>query len=194
MRILKSSRPKRVLLALAIFAASLSVITVGGLVAAPMASAASCNTLGHAYVTAPGRPALTSGFEGDQRNGLPTWTYTQGWESFRLGGNGISPGSFIDFFAFDANTGQQVGFVPGRPAQYPTRAARSNCVVNEEGPYTFTLPPGTYKIVANYFPGNNFRLVTDTLGFLNVQAPPPPPPPIDDPPWNPCGPEMILCF
>ena len=72
----------------------------------------------------------------------------------------------------------------------PTRAARSNCVVNEEGPYTFTLPPGTYKVVANYFPGNNFRLVTDTLGFLNVQAPPP----VDDPPWNPCGPEMILCF
>ncbi|HWD46121.1 MAG TPA: hypothetical protein VHM23_20825 [Actinomycetota bacterium] len=194
MRILKSPRSKRVMLALAMFVASLSVVTVGGLVAAPMASAASCNTLGHAYVTAPGRSALTSGFEGDQRNGLPTWTYTQGWESFRLGGNGISPGSFIDFFAFDANTGQQVGFVPGRPAQYPTRAARSNCVVNEEGPYTFTLPPGTYKIVANYFPGNNFRLVTDTLGFLTVQAPPPPPPPIDDPPWNPCGPEMILCF
>ena len=44
--------------------------------------------------------------------------------------------------------------------------------MNEEGPYTFTLPSGTYKIVANYFPGNNFRLVTDTLGFLNVQAPP----------------------
>ena len=192
MRILKSSRPRRVLLALAMFAASLSVVTVGGLVAAP---AASCATLGHAYVTAPGRPALPSGFEGDQRNGLPTWTYTQGWESFRLGGNGISPGSFIDFFAFDANTGQQVGFVPGRPAQYATRAARSNCVVNEEGPYTFTLPPGTYRIVANYFPGNNFRLVTDTLGFLNVQAPPPPPP-IDDPwpPQYPCGPEMILCF
>ena len=145
MSILRSSRPKRLLLALATLVASLSVVAVGGLVAAPTASAAaSCNTLGHAYVTAPGRPALTSGFEGDQRNGLPTWTYTQGRESFRLGGNGISPGSIIDFFAFDANTGQQVGFVPGRPAQYATRAARGNCVVNEEGPFTFTLPPGTY--------------------------------------------------
>ena len=45
------------------------------------------------------------------------------------------------------------------------------CVVNEEGPYTFTLPPGTYKIVANYFPGNNFRLVTDTLGSSTSRLP-----------------------
>jgi hypothetical protein len=66
--------------------------------------------------------------------------------------------------------------------------------VNEEGPYTFTLSPGTYKIVANYFPGNNFRLVTDTLGFLNVQAAPPPPDVLlYDPPDNPCGP-VIWCF
>jgi hypothetical protein len=193
MRILEASRPKRVLLALATLVASLSVVAVSGLVVAPAANASTrCNTAGHAYVTAPGRPALTSGFEGDQRYGLPTWTYTQGWESFRLGGNGISPGSFIDFFAFDANTGQQVGFVPGRAAQYPTRAAGSNCVVNEEGPYTFTLPPGTYKIVANYFPGNNFRLVTDTLGFLNVQAPPPPPPMDPWPPQDPCFPYFCL--
>jgi hypothetical protein len=32
-------------------------------------------------------------------------TYSQGTQSFRLGGNGISPGSGIDFFAFDRNTG-----------------------------------------------------------------------------------------
>lgn len=83
--------------------------------------------------------------------------------------------------------------MPGRPAQYATRAARSNCVVNEEGPYTFTLSPGTYKIVANYFPGNNFRLVTDTLGFLNVQAPPPPSdPPILRPAAGPVRPHHLL--
>jgi hypothetical protein len=88
-----------------------------------------------------------------------------------------------DFFAFDRNTGAQVGFVPARPAQYFTRTARSNCVVNEEGPFTFTLPPGNYRIQANYFPGNNFRLVNDVVANLDVQ-PAPPPPPYEPPP--PC--------
>jgi hypothetical protein len=192
MSILKSARGKRLLVPLVTLVAFLSAVAVGGALSTPTATAASaarCNTPGHAYVTAPGRPALTSGFEGDQRNGLPTWTYTQGWESFRLGGNGISPGSSVEFFVFDANN-NQVGFVSGREASYFSRGARSNCVVNEEGPYTFTLPPGTYRVQANYFPGNNFRLVTDVLGYLNVLAPPPPPP-YEPPPYeppDPCGP------
>jgi hypothetical protein len=129
---------------------------------------------------------IFSGFEGNQQFGVPTVTYAQGTQAFGLGGNGISPGSGVDFFAFDRNTGAQVGFVPGRPAQYYTSTARSNCVVNENGPFFFTLPPGNYRIVANYFPGNYFRLVSDVVANLDVlPAPPPPPPPPLDP--NPCG-------
>ncbi len=116
-------------------------------------SAARCATAGHAYLTQPGR-VIFSGFEGNQQFGVPTVTYAQGTQSFGLGGDGISPGSGVDFFAFDRNTGAQVAFVPGRPAQFYTSTARSNCVVNQNGPFFFTLPPGNYRIVANYFPGN----------------------------------------
>jgi hypothetical protein len=156
--------------------ATLGATLTAGAIAAPSASAARRNYPGHVYLTQPGR-AIFSGYEGNQQFGVPTVTYTQGSQSFRLGGNGISPGTFVDFFAFDRNTGAQVGFVPGRPAQYATRAARSNCVVNEEGPFTFTLPPGNYRIQANYFPGNNPRLVTDVVTNIDVLPAPPPPPP-----------------
>ena len=183
MSIFNSMRPrKRAVVALATLAATAGALTVGGALGAPTASAARCATAGHVYLTQPGR-TIFSGYEGNQQFGVPTVTYAQGTQSFRLGGNGISPGSGIDFFAFDRNTGAQVGFVPGRPAQYFTRTARSNCVVNEEGPFTFTLPPGNYRIQANYFPGNNFRLVTDVVANLDV-LPPPPPPPYEPPP--PC--------
>jgi hypothetical protein len=160
-------------------------------VGAESASAARCATPGHVYLTQPGR-TIFSGYEGNQQFGVPTVSYTQGTQSFRLGGNGISPGTFVDFFAFDSDTGAQVGFVPGRPAQYPTRAARSNCVVNEEGPYFFTLPPGNYRIQANYFPGNYPRLVTDVVANLQVLPPPPPPP--YDPYWPPYNCYFDGCF
>jgi hypothetical protein len=176
MTIFKSIRArKRAVVALATLAASAGALTVGGALGAPTASAARCATAGHVYLTQPGR-TIFSGYEGNQQFGVPTVSYAQGTQSFRLGGNGISPGSGIDFFAFDRNTGAQVGFVSGRPAQYFTRTARSNCVVNEEGPFTFTLPPGNYRIQANYFPGNSFRLVTDVVANLDVTEPPPPPP------------------
>jgi hypothetical protein len=186
MSILTSPRwSKRALVALATLAASVAVVVVG----APTADAAGCATLGHVYLTQPGR-AIFSGYEGSQQFGVPTVTYAQGTQSFRLGGNGITPGTFIDFFAFDATTGAQVGFIPGRPAQYPTRNAGSNCVVNEEGPYTFTLPPGSYQIQANYFAGIRRLFIHDVVANLQV-LPPPPPPPIDPywPPYeNPCAP------
>ena len=184
MSILTPRRPlKRALVALATLGASLGAVTASDALGAPTASAARCATAGHAYLTQFGR-AIFSGFEGNQQFGVPTVTYAQGTQFFGLGGNGISPGSGVDFFVFDRNTGAQVGFVPGRPAQYYTSTARSNCVVNENGPFNFTLPPGNYRLQANYFPGNNFRLVTDVVANLAV-LPPPPPPPVD--PWDPCG-------
>jgi hypothetical protein len=190
MSILKSRRPrKRAVIALATLAASAAAVTAVGAIGAPSASAARCATAGHVYLTQPGR-TIFSGYEGNQQFGVPTVTYAQGTQSFRLGGNGISPGSGIEFFAFDRNTGAQVGFVPGRAAQYPTRAAGGNCVVNEEGPFTFTLPPGNYRIQANYFPGNNYRLVTDVVANLDVS----PAPPAPQPPRRPICTFEGLCF
>jgi hypothetical protein len=171
---------KRAVVALATLGASLGAVTVGGALGAPTASAARCATSGHAYLTQPGR-VIFSGFEGNQQYGVPTVTYAQNTQAFGLGGNGISPGSGVDFFAFDRNTGAQVGFVPGRPAQYYTSRAGSNCVVNQNGPFFFTLPPGNYRIVANYFPGNNFRLVSDVVANLDVLPAPPPPDPFPFP-------------
>ena len=43
----------------------------------------------------------------------------------------------------------EVAFVPGDPNQYYTSTARSNCVVSENGPFFFTLPPGNYRVVAS---------------------------------------------
>jgi hypothetical protein len=180
----------RALIALATLGASLGATTAISAVGAQPASASRCATAGHAYLTQPGR-VIFSGFEGNQQFGVPTVTYAQGTQSFGLGGNGISPGSGVDFFAFDRNTGAQVGFVPGRPAQYYTSTAGRNCVVNQNGPFVFTLPPGTYRIVANYFPGNNFRLVTDVVAHLDVLPPPPPPPP---PPPDPCADWPFFCI
>src|SRR5262245_16047098 len=175
---LTKRRPlKRALIASMTLPASAGAFTAVGVAPAGPASAARCPTARHAYLTQPGR-AYFSGYEGNQQFGVPTVTYAQGTQAFRLGGNGISPGSGVDFFAFDRNTGAQVGFIPGRPAQYYTTRAGSNCVVNENGPFYFTLPPGNYRIVANYFPGNNFRLVTDVVANVDVLPPPPPPPPV----------------
>ena len=168
---------------LAMLALLASVAVTGALDAPPAhAQFANCRPVGQVYLTQPGRAFSSL----DQSNGgIQTVTYTQGTQSFRLGGNGIKPGTFIDFFAFNADTGAQVGFIPGRAAQYPTRNARSNCVVNEEGPYTPTLPPGNYRIQANAYLGM-FVSSYSTIPVVNLHVlpAPPPPPPFEDP----CGP------
>ncbi|HEY1298637.1 MAG TPA: hypothetical protein VGJ60_36615 [Chloroflexota bacterium] len=159
-------------------------VAIPSAIDAPAAHAqfTNCRTTGQVYLTQPGRAYSST----DQFNGgIQTVTYAQGTQSFRLGGNGIKPGTFIDFFAFDANTGAQVGFIPGRAAQYPTRNARSNCVVNEEGPFFLTLPPGNYRIQANAYLGMfAYNYSTVTVVYLHVQPAPPPPPTYEDP----CGP------
>src|SRR5262245_65266299 len=90
--------PRRALGAL-LGLAVLAAVAVGSAVSAPSADATVCRTQGEAYVTIPGRAFSSL----DQfRGGTQTFTYNIGTVSFRLGGNGIRPGSFIDFFAFDA--------------------------------------------------------------------------------------------
>ena len=171
----------------------LAAVTAGGAVSAPAAHAGSCiTTASHAYLTQPGRALI--GFD-DGRN-AGDFTYTQG-ASFRLGANGVKPGTGIGFFAFNLATGANTAFIPGDPDEYGSRRnANSNCIINEEGPYTFTLPPGDYKIVARYIPRNSFNYFNVQIVNLHVLAapPPPPPPPIVDPPFeNPCGPSGLFC-
>jgi hypothetical protein len=165
----------RALVASATVFASLAIVAALAVIGASPASATTiCNTPGHAYVTQPGT-AFFSGYEGDQRFGVPTLSYVQGTQSFRLGGNGIRPGSQIVFFAINTDTGAAAGLVnPG--FNYNTRGAGSNCVVNEEGPFVFALQPGNYRIQAAYIGGNSGQFVVDVVTNVQVQAPPPPPP------------------
>jgi hypothetical protein len=153
--------------------AVLTAVTAGGAVSAPAAHAGGC-TLGpsHAYLTQPGLALI--GFDNGQNAG--DFTYTQG-ASFRLGANGVRQGTGVGFFAFDLHTGAKVAFIPGDPDEYGTRGANSNCIVNEEGPFTFTLPPGDYNIVARYIPRNSFNYFNVQVVRLHVLPAPPPPPP-----------------
>jgi hypothetical protein len=198
MRILATSRAlRRVVASVAAVVAALAAVAVVGTVAASPASATGrCATAGHAYLTQPGR-TIFSGFEGDQRFGVPTVSYTQGTQSFRLGGNGLAPYSYLNFRAVDAVTGAEVPFIPGLPFGI-SLVTGGNCVANEVGPFTFTLAPGSYRIVASYFAGNSGQIVNDVVANLDVVAPPPPPP--YDPwawdpwQWDPCAGAFYGCF
>jgi hypothetical protein len=145
------------------------------------ASAATCATAGHSYLTQPGR-FFFSGFEGDQRYGVPA-LYTFSFDAFSLGGNGIRPGTSIRFEFTDKATGAPANVVTGTGSSYITRAARSNCVVNEEGTGIFA-PVGTYRVTAYYTAGNTNQYVVDPVVDIVVQpslpAPEPTPP---DEPW-----------
>ena len=178
MSILKSLRPlKRALVALAALGASLGAVTVGGAIGAPTAS----GPLRHRRPRLPD-PAGQSDLLRLRREPAVRCAdrdLRPEHAELRIGRERHLAGSGVDFFVFDRNTGAQVAFVPGRPAQYYTSPAGRNCVVNQNGPFFFTLPPGSYRVQANYFPGNNFRLVTDVVANLDVlPAPPPPPPPV----------------
>ena len=154
-------------------------VTAASLVGASPASAtAGCATSGHAYLTQPGR-VIFSGFEGNQQFGVPTQTYVQFNQSFNVGGNGIRPGTAIRFDLMNTDTGAFAGTIT-------TRAARSNCVVNEEGNALFTfLAPGNYQVRAQYITGNSNQFVlADPVTNLQVlpQPPAPDPAPYEPPP------------
>jgi hypothetical protein len=102
-------------------------------------------------LTQPGR-VYFSGYDGEGQFGIPTMNAVQG-DTFRVGGNGILPGTTIRFQSVNMATGQQIDFTP-TTRLYTTRGARNNCVVHEEGPLTVTAPPGRYRITAIYRPGN----------------------------------------
>ena len=159
----------------------LAGISVGGLVmSASPASAASCATRGHAYLTVPVlRQYIFSGYEGDQSVGLRTVNIDTGQTSsyVNTGGNGIRPGSSVVFNLFRTDGGTQ--FVRG----IQTRTANSSCVVNEQRATILDgLDPGQYVLTANYFAGGSGAYISnDWVVLISVQAPPPPPVCVYDP-------------
>jgi hypothetical protein len=174
--------------ATALFAALIAAAALAAVLAPAAAQAANrCATDGHAYITRPGG-FFFSGFNGDQRFGIPTTTVSTE-QSLKLGGNGILPGSRITFQAWNRANGTVLEFTRGRGLAYSTNGARSNCVVNEES-FRLSLPPGEYRIQAIYNPGNQpWMSVVDQVVNLNVVSPAPVggPTPNPDVGWAPIG-------
>jgi len=132
------------------------------------AQALTCVTPGHAYVTAPG-VVFFSGYNGDERFGVPRVVVQQG-DRVRVGGNGIKPGTDIAFRAVRSD-GRIFNFFPGQ-LDYLTAPARDNCVVHEEGPFEIVAPPGMYRVVGVYQPGNQPIGVTDPVVDFEVRRGP----------------------
>jgi hypothetical protein len=173
-------KPRLFRRALAVVAGAL--MTGGVLVSgATPASAATCATAGHSYLTQPGR-FFFSGFEGDQRYGVPA-LYTFSFDAFSLGGNGIRPGTSVRFEVTDRATGEPANILSGGRSSYITGAARLNCVVNEEGT-GILAPVGTYRVTAYYTAGNTNAYVADPVVDIVVQPSAPAPEPEPEPFWN----------
>ncbi|MFB4285603.1 hypothetical protein ACBJ59_60825 [Nonomuraea sp. MTCD27] len=117
-----------------------------------------CKTDAHAYVVF-GRPYF-SGYEGDERNGVPTMHVSSGTR-VSVGGNGIKPNTSISFKVYNADTGAEVGAVT-------SRTAGSNCVANETG-YTLSFSSGRYLVRATYTSGNSQTTYTDhRVTFIQI--------------------------
>jgi hypothetical protein len=145
----RTLRRTAALLATSLIAASGVALTSGA------ASAAVCVTAGHAYFIKPiSGPNYMSGFEGDQRYGVPTVTALRG-DGFELGGNGIKPGTRITFTAVSGMFGASNSLV--------TSTAASNCVVDQTRNRAAigNLPNGTYTLFASYTGGNSGRFVNN---------------------------------
>ena len=196
MRILGMSRVfTRALAALGAVVASLAAVAAVGIVSSSPASASTvCRTLGHTYLTQNGGAFVTFG-NNVLFGSTPSTSFVQGNMGYRFGGNGIQPGTQITFYAVNTDTGAWAGLVNG--GNYTTRGAGSNCVVNEEGPFTISLPPGNYRVMAQWIAGQTGNFFSDAVVDFHVQAPPPPPP-YD--PYDPgyggfnCGGYAEACF
>ena len=182
MRIHPSSRAlKRVSAAVFAAVAALAGLAVFGVVGASPADAAyPCRTAGHTYLTRNGGGFFTFG-NNILFGTTPSFSMTQGNGGFNFGGNGIQPGTRVTFYAVNKDTGAWTGLVNG--TNYVTRGAGSNCVVNEEGPLGPSLPPGNFRVMAQWIAGQTGNFFNDAVVDLSIQAPPPPPP--YDPWWDP---------
>lgn len=135
------------------------MVMAGALLPASPAQAATCRTAGHAYVVRDGR-VFFSGYEGDERFGVPTLSAPSGTQ-VTVGGNGIAPGGKVILYLLDVNDVlRSVKRVDAQPAQ-------SNCVSNENR-WTIDMPRGRYVAYANYNAGNSGALVGERVAFIDV--------------------------
>jgi hypothetical protein len=153
-------RPRLALAGLAVLAGIMVAGLAGG---ASPASATVCRTLGHAYLTQPGR-VIFSGYQGVPFANPPTTvSYVSGSAQgeFRFGGNGIFPRTPIKFSVTNLATGQVfTGLTPN---------AGSNCVVNEVSNVLplRVLPPGTWQVRATYS-AVGASVIDEPVANLNV--------------------------
>lgn len=121
--------------------------------------AAACRTPGHAYVVRDKR-AFLSGYEGDERFGVPTLRARSGTR-VTVGGNGIAPGGRVSLYLLDAgNALRPVKQVDAPPAQ-------STCVSAEKR-WTIDMPRGRYLAYATYHAGNSGADVGDRVAMIEV--------------------------
>lgn len=170
----RRARAAGLLVCAAVVATGLTVV------GATPAQAYACATEGHAYLTQPGGQVHFSGYNGDQRFGVPSIVVSQG-QPLSVGGNGIYPffanGRFGIGWRAEKWTGPgpgnfslgSINFFPN-VALYETRSAYDNCVVHEQGPFPVAAPVGHYRIFANYTPGKHFpgEGVTDVVADVEV--------------------------
>lgn len=145
------------------------------------ASAAVCQTAGHAYLTRSGS-VFFSGFEGNQQFGVPT-VQTFQVDRFGFGGNGIRPLDPVIFDVINKATGAPAPIFSG-VSTFAVAAGR-NCVANEQF-LTMAAAPGTYQVRATYVAGNSVTFVANEPVADIVVRPTPDPDPDPDP--NPCNP------
>jgi hypothetical protein len=116
-----------------------------------------CNTPGHAYIVRNGQ-VYFSGYEGDERNGVPTLYINRGYH-VTVGGNGIKPGQQVFFYFYD-DAGNQW-------SSATSHTANSGCVANERE-ITINLPRGHYLAKAYYQSGNTDLTYFDRVTFIQV--------------------------
>jgi hypothetical protein len=103
---------RRALSLIACTAAVAATVTVGAAAPASAQTGYGCRTAGHAYLTQPGH-VYFSGYENDQRFGIPTVNAVRG-DTFRLGGNGLQPGTPLTFQAVNVDTRESIDVVAGQ--------------------------------------------------------------------------------
>ena len=145
--------------------ALISALVGAGLapIVANPAYAATCRTAGHTYITVAGQLYI-SGYEGDERFGVPFVTIPRG-ASYKIGGNGIQPRDPMRAKLFRRNADNSTGFPVGD--YFFINTAGNNCVVNE---HTFTNndQPGAYVLFTDYIAGNSGAGVAERVAFIDV--------------------------